>query len=212
MKDARGAEVFEQTAAAGTFFCPQCKRETSYALMKATRSSITGYGENGPEYTLPEYLGHHVICRKCNLRFNATVLNLFSSRIAELRSPWKCPSCNQENPPRESRCIRCGHESLGRAPEGSHAFRRWSHKRAKFVTEARFLDMIGDRVVLERLDGQRAEMLRSELSPDDQKYLQDILDPVRICPSCESSYRLSEYRPDAARILCSACKSELPRW
>lgn len=36
-------------------------------------------------------------------------------------------------------------------------------------------------------------------------------DPIRHCPHCGADYRLGEYNPDAERILCSACKEELPR-
>lgn len=35
--------------------------------------------------------------------------------------------------------------------------------------------------------------------------------PIQKCPHCGAVYRLSEYNPDAQRILCSACKGELPR-
>ena len=34
---------------------------------------------------------------------------------------------------------------------------------------------------------------------------------LRTCATCGTPYRLSDYRSDADRILCSACKAELPR-
>ncbi|MEM7391154.1 MAG: hypothetical protein AAF492_02310, partial [Verrucomicrobiota bacterium] len=36
-------------------------------------------------------------------------------------------------------------------------------------------------------------------------------DPLRTCPECETSYRLSEYDPEAPRIFCSSCQCELPK-
>ena len=43
----------------------------------------------------------------------------------------------------------------------------------------------------------------------DQLLLQD---PEVFCHDCGSSYRLSEYRPDAPAIFCSLCKQRLPRF
>jgi uncharacterized membrane protein len=36
-------------------------------------------------------------------------------------------------------------------------------------------------------------------------------EPEQLCAACGASYRVSDYRPDAVRILCSRCGAELIR-
>lgn len=87
----------------GTFNCPDCHVEQTYALHRVKSYFTLYFIPLFPTGTLGEY----VRCDGCESDYSIEILSLSAEQIKELTSPWPCAACGNTNPPDRETCLGC---------------------------------------------------------------------------------------------------------
>jgi hypothetical protein len=90
----------------GTFYCPQCRRDSGYAHMRIQRYFTLYFIPLFPTETL----GEAVRCMACAGEFNTSVLSLTAEQIEAALAPWTCSRCNNLNPHNARCCLSCAQD------------------------------------------------------------------------------------------------------
>ncbi len=87
----------------GTFFCPACRQDAAYALMRVSRYFTL--------YFIPLFetrnLGEYVRCGSCQAELNPQVTTLSRQQIEAALAPWPCPKCGNLNAQNQQQCLAC---------------------------------------------------------------------------------------------------------
>jgi hypothetical protein len=87
----------------GAFFCPSCRRQTDYSLIRVSKCSHVYFIPLGSGQTLGEY----VVCDACGGQYDAQVLSKDAASYASTGQSWECPNCRNSNPAGDDECLRC---------------------------------------------------------------------------------------------------------
>jgi len=116
-----GSKAKQKHVASGSFFCPQCRADSSYSHIRLSRYFTLYFVPLFPMETL----GEAIRCARCAVDFGMGVLSLTREQIEEALKPWACPKCGNQNPRSEAKCLACGTPlvvappPLPRSPEAS---------------------------------------------------------------------------------------------
>lgn len=99
-----GSKGIRKRIGSGTFFCPQCRRDSGYTQMRLSRYFTLYFIPLFPTKTL----GEAVQCDSCSGSFNMGVLSLSREAIEAATAPWTCTQCGNRNSSAEARCLSCG--------------------------------------------------------------------------------------------------------
>ncbi|MDR3402591.1 MAG: zinc-ribbon domain-containing protein [Chthoniobacter sp.] len=99
-----GSKGVEKTLPGGNFFCPKCRLDAAYTRIRVARYFTL--------YFIPLFetrvLGEYVRCGHCASNLSTQVLSFSREQILLALEPWKCESCNNQNPTSENQCLGCG--------------------------------------------------------------------------------------------------------
>ena len=98
-----GSRARESTAEQGEFYCPHCRADAGYDLVKVSNYFTLFFIPLFPIGTLGEY----VRCDGCDSQLDASVLDYTREEIEAHLQPWKCSNCGNQNPPDHRACLSC---------------------------------------------------------------------------------------------------------
>lgn len=99
-----GSRARQKQIGTGTFYCPKCRRDSTYSHLRVSRYFTLYFIPLFPTQTL----GEAVACQTCAGQFNPTILSLTAEQIESALQPWVCGSCGNRNSRSEPRCLSCG--------------------------------------------------------------------------------------------------------
>ncbi|MEA3209107.1 MAG: hypothetical protein QOE70_2164 [Chthoniobacter sp.] len=107
-----GSKAKQKQIATGTFYCPQCRKESAYSHLRVSRYFTLYFIPLFPTQTL----GEAICCTTCAGEFKTAVLSLTAEQIEAALQPWVCPKCGNRNARSESRCLACGATPMAEPP------------------------------------------------------------------------------------------------
>ena len=98
-----GTKSKARTIDKGRFFCPTCRQQTGYALIRVAKYFHMYFITIGSG----EMLGQYVACDTCGGQYDTEVLSRDATWYASVGQTWLCPRCSNMNPGSHDECLKC---------------------------------------------------------------------------------------------------------
>ncbi|MEY4386491.1 MAG: hypothetical protein RLY20_1774 [Verrucomicrobiota bacterium] len=107
-----GSKGKEVQAGSGSFFCPSCRADAPYTLMRVSKYFTLYFIPLFPTGTI----GQYVRCFNCKHEYPDVILTCTREEILKAISPWTCAKCGNTNPLSQNACLKCDTPQPGVPP------------------------------------------------------------------------------------------------